>query len=83
MFYVFLKLVLLFQVTTFVQSILWHDLCLHLGTKAQLKDIDKTVFWMQERKKELEITLKPALNTESVISSGVKTPQNLKFNFTP
>lgn len=38
---------------------------------------------MQERKKELEITLKPALNTESVISSGVKTPQNLKFNFTP
>lgn len=36
---------------------------------------------MQKRKKELqlEITYKTALNTELVISSGVKTPQNFKY----
>lgn len=39
-----------------VQSVLWHYPCLCSGTKASLKDEDKTVFLMQKRKRDLEIT---------------------------
>ena len=57
----------------------FHFLALSLFTleyKAPLRDTDKTVFWMQKRKKklELEIMYRTALKTELVMSSGVKKP---------
>lgn len=69
-------LVFLFHVT-FMQSFLWHYSCLHLGTKAPLKNIDKTILDTEE-KEVIRNNIRTALNTESVIFSGVKISQNLK-----
>lgn len=75
--YVFFLLVFLFHVTTSVPSFLWRYSCLHLGTKAPLKDIDKTILDAEE-KEVIRKNIRRALNTEAVISSGVKISQNLK-----
>lgn len=47
--FIFFLLVFRFQVTTIVQSVLWHYSSLHLGTKVPLEDTDKTILDTEEK----------------------------------